>query len=91
MGLDGWFDAAGSLESESALRNGWNRALIEQVVLPMLLPALEHYTRSYSIKDAQVAQLTQGINHWIRQFKAEVAAGEFCFPSYAGQVSGFER
>lgn len=75
VGLDGWFDTAGSPESESALRNGWNRALIEQVVLPMLLPALEHYTRSYSIKDAQVAQLTQGINHWIRQFNAEVAAG----------------
>lgn len=69
VGLDNWFQAAdqpAASSSESGLRNGWNRALVEQVVLPLFLPALEHYKEIYALKDEETRQLTQAIKDWIK-------------------------
>lgn len=79
VGLDNWFqvaDQSADSSSESALRNGWNRALVEQVVLPLLLPALEHYTQAYAVKDTDTRQLTQALKDWINQLRHKLPQGK---------------
>jgi len=79
VGLDNWFQVAeqsADSSSESALRNGWNRALVEQVVLPLLLPALEHYTQTYAVKDTDTRRLTQALKDWINQLRHKHPQGK---------------
>lgn len=79
VGLDNWFEVADhstDSNSESTLRNGWNRALVEQVVLPLLLPALEHYTQTYALKDTDTRQLTQALKDWINQLRHKLPQGK---------------
>jgi hypothetical protein len=80
FGFGDWFDHtrdSPDVFDESALRRAWNKGLIEQIILPMLLPALEHYCRAWSIKDAQIEQLSKGVDDWLIRMQRESRCKDF--------------
>ena len=80
FGFGDWFkhpNESPDVFDESALRRAWNKGLIERVILPMLLPALEHYCQAWAIKDAQIEQLSKGLDDWLRKMQRESRCKDF--------------
>jgi hypothetical protein len=80
FGFDDWFDhpnTSPDVFDESALRRAWNKGLIERVILPMLLPALAQFCESWSIKDEQIEQLSNAIEHWLGEMRRKTRGQNF--------------
>lgn len=56
------------IEDEQALRSVWNRALAQQICLPLVLPALEEYVSAYQLKDNEVGKLTTALKEATARF-----------------------
>ena len=69
-GFEGWFEhnaASPSDFDESSLRRAWNKALVERVILPMLLPALEHYCQAWELEDSDIVNITNAVGIWLKR------------------------
>lgn len=60
--------AENDITDEQALRSVWNRALAQQISLPLVLPALEKYVRTHQLKDNEVGKLTTALKKAIDHF-----------------------
>lgn len=60
--------AENDIADEQALRSVWNRALAQQICLPLVLPALEEYVRTHQLKDNEVGKLTTALKKAIDHF-----------------------
>lgn len=68
FGFEDWFEHNAMSPNgfdESSLRRAWNKALVERVILPMLLPALEHYCQAWVLPDDDIGSLTKAIGEWL--------------------------
>lgn len=61
-------EADNDITDEQALRSVWNRALAQQISLPLVLPALEEYVRTHQLKDNEVGKLTTALKKAIDRF-----------------------
>ena len=61
-------EADNDITDEQALRSVWNRALAQQISLPLVLPALEEYVRTHQLKDNEVGKLTIALKKAIDRF-----------------------
>lgn len=60
--------AENDIADEQALRSVWNRALAQQICLPLVLPALEEYVSTYQLKDNEVGKLTTALKEATARF-----------------------
>lgn len=56
------------IADEQALRSIWNRALAQQICLPLVLPALKEYVNTHQLKDNEVGKLTTALKDAIDHF-----------------------
>jgi len=61
-------EADNDITDEQALRSVWNRALAQQISLPLVLPALAEYVRTHQLKDNEVGKLTTALKKAIDRF-----------------------
>lgn len=59
---------------ESALRTAWNQKLAQDVLLPMVLPALDRYTEKLKLSTDECGFLTEAISttDWFRTFRKHI-------------------
>lgn len=59
---------------DSLLRRTWNQHLAQRVLMPLVIPALEHYAADARLNDADTAGLTRalGDTHWFRTFASHI-------------------
>ena len=59
---------------DSLLRRTWNQHLAQRILLPLVIPALEHYVTTIHLTDAEYNRLTQALAHsrWFQRFKSHV-------------------
>ncbi|EJM18904.1 hypothetical protein PMI21_01875 [Pseudomonas sp. GM18] len=59
---------------DAMLRTTWNQCLTQRVLLPLVLPALEHYVISSLLTDKQCEDLTNALanTHWFIRFRSLV-------------------
>jgi len=77
FGFDDWFKHNTALHDdfdESSLRRAWNMALTESIVLPLLLPALEHYCQAWNLSSEEIESLTKAIGEWIKKISSKTGA-----------------
>lgn len=60
--------AESAITDEQALRSNWNRALAQQICLPLVLPALKEYVSTHQLKDNEVGKLTRALKEAISRF-----------------------
>ena len=78
FGFEDWFEhSAASPQGfdESSLRRAWNKALVERVILPMLLPALEHYCQAWALPDDDIENMTNAIGVWLTRMAPDKGPG----------------
>ncbi|SEF89806.1 sacsin N-terminal ATP-binding-like domain-containing protein [Marinobacterium lutimaris] len=63
-----------SFESEEALRRAWNHELLQSVVLPLVLPALNSFCSDLKLADKVKSNLTQALTETdlFKQFRHEI-------------------
>lgn len=61
---DAIVDAAGS-GAESVVQTAWNQALAQEIVLPMVLPAIARYVLDAGFGDQQIASLTEALTRCV--------------------------
>lgn len=56
---------------DAALRHTWNRHLTQGVLLPLVIPALEHYVAEAGLSEVDCAALTQALaaTQWFARFR----------------------
>lgn len=61
---DAVLDAVGR-GAESAVQTAWNQALAQEIVLPMVLPAIARYVHDAGFGDQQIASLTEALTRCV--------------------------
>lgn len=83
--LENLHDIPASISTESiddaVLRRTWNQHLAQRVLLPLVIPALEHYVAAIHLSDADSKALTQALadSHWFDRFKSHVCCSDSWF------------
>lgn len=83
--LENLHDIPASISAESiddaVLRRTWNQHLAQRVLLPLVIPALEHYVAAIHLSDADSKALTQALadSHWFDRFKSHVCCSDSWF------------
>ncbi len=59
---------------DSLLRRTWNQHLAQRVLMPLVIPALEHYAADARLSDVDSASLTRalGDSRWFRTFASHI-------------------
>lgn len=72
-------DLAESQTEESRLRTTWNRRLAQEVLLPLVLPALERHAERQKLSDADCGALAKALSDskWFGTFRAHVCRNIF--------------
>ena len=67
-------DIGNSRMDDNQLRTTWNRRLTQEVLLPLVLPALERYAEQRELSDADCRALTQALSYsqWFKTFETHV-------------------
>ena len=67
-------DIGNSRMDDNQLRTTWNRRLTQEVLLPLVLPALERYAEQRELSDADCRALTRALSdsQWFKTFKTHV-------------------
>ncbi len=67
-------DIGNSRADDNQLRTTWNQRLTQQVLLPLVLPTLEHYAEQQELSDADCGALTKAISgsRWFKTFETHV-------------------
>lgn len=85
---------------DSLLRSTWNQHLAQRVLLPLVIPALEHYVAAIRLSDADSKALTQALkdSDWFRRFKSHICGVDAWFRTLKSdakpgwhRVSGLDR
>lgn len=85
---------------DSLLRSTWNQHLAQRVLLPLVIPALEHYVAAIRLSDPDSKALTQSLkdSDWFRRFKSHICGVDAWFRTLESEakpgwhrVSGFDR
>tara|TARA_R110001583_G_scaffold158496_1_gene310431 strand:- start:14694 stop:22307 length:7614 start_codon:yes stop_codon:yes gene_type:complete len=65
------------IDSEEALRRGWNRELLRSVVLPLVLPALDRFCSGLNLADKARTNLSEALNRTdlLRKFRELITVG----------------
>jgi len=65
---------------ENTLRTAWNQKLAQDVLLPLVLPALDRYTDKLKLSTDECGHLTAAISDtdWFRRFKTHIC-GKSCW------------
>ena len=63
---------------DSLLRRTWNQHLAQRVLLPLVIPALEHYVTAIHLSDADCNALTQALanSRWFQRFKSHACRSD---------------
>ncbi len=63
---------------DSLLRRTWNQHLAQRVLLPLVIPALEHYVTAIHLTDAECKRLAQALaqSGWFQRFKSYVCRSD---------------
>ena len=64
---------------EGSLRTMWNQRLAQEVVLPLVLPALERYAEQQGLSDDECSALTKALadSRWFETFRTHVCRDAF--------------
>lgn len=62
------FSENAEITDEQSLRRIWNQALAQQICLPLILPALNDYAKTYQLKNNEVYNLTMALKDALNQF-----------------------
>ena len=64
----------GDAPDEALLRKVWNQRLAQDVMLPLVLPALEHYAKRQELSDDECTALTKALSdsRWFRTFRTHI-------------------
>ena len=67
-------EIGGARVDDNQLRSAWNQRLAQEVLLPLVLPALAHYAEQQKLSDAECDALTKSLNesHWFRTFRTHI-------------------
>ena len=71
-----------SIDSEEALQGQWNRRLRDQIVLPLVIPALAQFVNDNEYSAIQIAQLTRTIqdSHFFQDHRSSLCRNEQFVP-----------